>query len=232
MPSFYCASLDNTSTSIILTGDEFHHLAHVLRHKTGDEVKINSGKGWFGKGAISIINKTQAIIDITEVDYHNQDMHYAIAFSLLRSKHDEILVEKVTELGVADLFPFTSQYSVRTPSHNTISRFQQTALSAIKQCDNPYLPIIHPIQDIPNALETIINEGFKVVITSEQRPDRFIKDLPRQIPYCFIIGPEGGFSCDEFKLFKLYDFEKVSLSSLILRAETAAIAAAAQLNML
>lgn len=232
MPSFYCPELDNTSKHIVLTGDEFHHLAHVLRHKTGDTVKLNSGKGYLGNGLIHTIEKTQAVIDVKAAKYSEPaKTPFAIAFSLLRSKHDEWLVEKTTELGVTELFPMTTQHSVRNPSANTLVRFRQTALAAVKQCDNPYLPKIHDIVNLKEAIQNIKQNGFTPVVSSEQRPDFWLVDLPKDTAYCFIIGPEGGFSPVEFDILKEYGVIEIALSKLVLRAETAAIAIAAQFNL-
>ncbi len=232
MSSFYYPELDDTKNQIKLINEEHHHLAHVLRCRQGDEININSGHGWFAKGKVVSVNKTHSLIDITKAIFQNQDLHFAIAFSLLRNKNDEWLVEKVTELGVTDLFPMTTQYSVRNPSKNTLSRFQQTALNAIKQCDNSWLPIIHDVQTLEQTFYTITKLGYIPVVTSEKRPDVWVNNLDTNRPLCFIIGPEGGFSEEEFIQFRKNDAQEITISSLILRAETAAIAIASQYVLL
>jgi 16S rRNA (uracil1498-N3)-methyltransferase len=232
MPSIYCPELTNDSQEVTIQDDEFHHLTHVLRHKIGDIVKLNNGKGILGKGTITDISKKYASIEIMELTYSPPNQNtFSIAFSLLRNKNDEWLVEKVTEFGVKDLFPLTTDFSVRTPSKNTITRFSNTALSAIKQCDNPYLPTIHNVMPFSQAIDYIISMGYTIVVASEQKPDKKIIDLPKGLSYCFVIGPEGGFSAEEFSYFRKKGFVEVSISNLVLRAETAAIAIAAQYNI-
>lgn len=228
MPSFYYPDLNSTQKRISLIGDEYHHLTRVLRCRVGDIVKLNSGKGWIGSGEVISVTKSQAILDVINASYYQKDNKYAIAFSLLRNKNDEWLVEKVTELGVSDLFPMTTQYSVRNPSKNTSGKFQQVALSAIKQCDNPWLPDIHPVQSLEVSINNILKGGYIPVIASENRPDVWINTLDYNNSYCFIIGPEGGFSADEFLMFTAMKFNEVSISKLILRAETAAISIVSQ----
>lgn len=233
MPSFYCPELTSDLKQIVLSGDEIHHLSHVLRHKPGDRINLNSGKGFFGTGRILSIDKSKAVVELLEVSFSELPKPpYAIAFSLLRSKNDEWLVEKTTELGVTDLFPMTTQFSVRNPSGNTLNRFRHTALSAIKQCDNPYLPEIHPIHSLIETLQNIRSKGYTPVVTSELRPDCWLDDLLRDTPYCFLIGPEGGYSLEEFDILKQNGVIEIALSKLILRAETAAIAIAAQFNLI
>jgi len=116
---------------------------------------------------------------------------------------------------------------VRTPSDNAISRFQRIALAAIKQCDNPWLPDIQAPLAVTSSLVHICEAGFSPVICSEQRPEIRIQDLELATP-CFVIGPEGGFSEAEFEFFRQQRIPQLSICSLITRAETAAIAIAAQ----
>lgn len=254
MPSFYSPELTQLTDQIILGGEEFHHLVHVMRCKTGDQIKLNSGNGILASGEVIRLDKKQAVIRIltvtqyrrnlcqsnqnrnTTIDCAEGEAHpgvpmFGIAFGLLKNKHDQLLVEKVTELGVFDLFPLSTQYSVRNPSDNTLIKFQHSALAAIKQCDNPFLPVIHPIQALSSALQYISSHGYKIAIASENKPDLWIADLPPEPAYCFVIGPEGGFSPSEFQLFQEMQALEIALSSLTLRAETAAITAAAQFNL-
>jgi 16S rRNA (uracil1498-N3)-methyltransferase len=233
MPSFYCPDLDNIKATLTITGDEFHHLSHVLRHKKGDEIKLNSGKGWLGTGFIDSINKSDAVIQVVGTTFSEPpSVPFALAFSLLRNKNDEWLVEKATELGVTDLFPIRSDNSVRNPSLNTLNRFRQTSVSAIKQCNNPYLPVIHDVLRVDKLLSILKQKGYRVVTASEERPGLWIDNLEKGFPYCFVIGPEGGFSPEEFKIMRKEGILEISLSKRILRAETAAIAAAAQISLL
>jgi len=233
MPSFYCPELNEHSDRIVLEGEEFHHLAHVLRHQSGDTVKLNSGKGWFATGTIQFIGKSQALIQPGDITFTPQSLHpYALAFSLLRSKNDEWLVEKLTELGVSELFPLQTEHSVRNPSANTSDRFRKTALSAIKQCDNPFLPPIHAILALEHAIPAILARGYQLAVASEQRPDAWLDSLKQEKPLCYFIGPEGGFSQQEFNLLAEAGVTEICLSHHILRAETAAIALASQHNLL
>jgi 16S rRNA (uracil1498-N3)-methyltransferase len=229
MSSFYCPELNSTSPQVVLSEEEHHHLVHVLRQQTGDNIKLNNGSGILAEGIIQIIGKKQTTIQITQTkQLPRPNSPFAIAFSLLRSKNDEWLVEKVTELGVYDLFPMLTRFSVRNPSTNTISRFQATALAAIKQCDNPFLPLIHSIQSLKQTLIAIDSAGYTPVLASELRPDNKLDNLPAGLKPCFLIGAEGGFSNDEFALLRSQQVIEIALSPLILRAETAAITAAAQ----
>lgn len=229
MPSYYIPDLSQSSTFVILEGEEYHHLSHVKRIGVGDEIKLNNGKGIVAIGRIAEINKRSTRIEVKDLQTNSLPTNrFAIAFALLKNKHDELLVEKCTELGATQFYPLVTENSVRTPSQNTNQRFERITLAAIKQCDNPFLPAISPSIPIDKALQQIASDGWMPVLCSERRPDIWLRDVHFTAPPCFIIGPEGGWSMSEFALFTASNIPEVTISNLITRAETAAIAIAAQ----
>ena len=80
----------------------------------------------------------------------------AVAFPLLKNKHDGMIVEKLTELGVKDFFPIITERTVRKLSANTVEKFHKVAIAAMKQCDNAFLPEIAP----PEMQDKVSAKGF------------------------------------------------------------------------
>jgi len=231
MPSYYYPELGEDSREIILEGEEYHHLSHVKRIAAGHSILLNGGNGWLAKARICQINKKRALLETTELIYYPRaKRRYAIAFSLLKGQHDELIIEKCTELGAVDFFPLKLEHTVKDEGKNTLNRFEKIALAAIKQCDNPWLPKVHPVAKLADGLSCIIGRGYLPVFCYEQEKASWIYDLDNEEKLCFIIGPEGGFSQQEQALMSRY--KKISISSLICRAETAAIAISAQFQML
>ncbi|MDP3113551.1 MAG: RsmE family RNA methyltransferase [Candidatus Cloacimonadaceae bacterium] len=237
MPSYYCPELNQSKpimgTRISLAGSEAHHLIKVLHARAGDYIKLNSGSGIFAAAVITTLDKHIVEAELTSFESVKRSLpEYAIAFSLLKNKHDELLLEKCTELGASAFFPFTGVNSVRKGSENAIDRFEKIALAAIKQCDNPWLPKVSQALPLKKALEKAIAEGFQPIICSELRPQVWLHHLSfEEIGRpCFVIGPEGGFSIEEYRMFSGSAYQEISLGHLITRAETAAIAIAAQFN--
>ena len=227
MPSYYCPQLHVESSSLKLEGEEFHHLNRVKRKQSGDLISLNSGHGVMALASIERIERDHAELEVRQI--YSREMsgpQYAIALALLKNHHDELAIEKCTELGARDFFPLITQYSVRSEGKNTLARFRKIALSAIKQCDNPYLPEVHEILDLDTAIEKIRNAGYQPVLCSEIERSHWLRDLGAGVNMCFIIGPEGGFTENEFAFMQ--DIPQLMLSPLVCRAETAAIAVAAQ----
>ena len=106
MPSFYTPNLTENNENLIIRGDEFHHIKNVFRKQIGDEILLTNGSGILAKAEISEILKTEIavnILSIKKLDISEQKI--AIAFPFLKNKHDNLIVEKLTELGVKDFFP-------------------------------------------------------------------------------------------------------------------------------
>ncbi len=216
-------------------GEEFHHLSRVARHRPGDGITLNNGKGIIAQAKIVVIERCSAILQIISAQaYPDLKPKYCLAFSLLQNRHDEWIVEKATELGCSVFYPLVCQRTIRKPAANTKVRFEKVALAASKQCDRPYLPQVMDVYDLESSLTRIGEDGHKPIVLSERRPDLWLEDIMPQMneAICILIGAEGGFSNEEHALFERLQIPLVSVSSLILRAETAAIAAAAQLNLL
>jgi len=231
MPAFYT---DFTATTTTISSDEYHHIVNVFRHVVGEKIPLVNGQGLSATGLITHIDKKSLhldISDITQTSKHTPEI--ACAFSLLKEKNDLLIVEKLTELGVSDLFPFVATNSVKNHKPNTAEKMIKTAISAIKQCENPWLPKIHEPTTLQKLLsDDILTGKYNPIVASEKKPAltlyEYIKEYPKD-NICLIIGPEGGFTSEEFSTFDNLSIPQVRICDTTLRAETAAIAGVAQL---
>ncbi|MCK9329342.1 MAG: 16S rRNA (uracil(1498)-N(3))-methyltransferase [Candidatus Cloacimonetes bacterium] len=232
MPSFY-VNFTQTDKVIDVYEEEFHHIHRVFRHKDGDLINIVNGFGLYATAEITNINKKYLRLNIKNVEYKKKSARkIACAFSLLKNKNDLLVIEKLTELGVNEFFPMQTRYSVRQSKETTNEKFEKIAISAIKQCDNPYLPDINNVSNLDVTLSKIIAKGYIPIIASERENELFLSELlseNQENDFCMVIGPEGGFSDEEFELFYELNIKQVSIGNHILRAETAAISAISQL---
>lgn len=233
MPCFYAPNLDRDSREIQITGTEHHHIYHVFRKKIGDEILLTSGSGVLAKATINQINKHELIAEIIEIEQPIlSPPHISVAVPLLKNKHDNLIIEKLTELGVKEFYPIITERTVRKPGKNLKDKFYKVAIAAIKQCDNAYLPIIHDtlslsdlIQELPDGVLPVaaLEVGDHPIISQQVKPNESV---------CIIIGPEGGFTLEEIEFLKDNSVRTISLGNHILRAETAAITAVSQLLVL
>ncbi|MBN1326584.1 MAG: 16S rRNA (uracil(1498)-N(3))-methyltransferase [Candidatus Cloacimonetes bacterium] len=233
MPGFYAPDLELKSVKIKISGEEFHHIIHVFRKKTGDDIRLTNGKGILAEATITEQKRDYLIAGIDKLDCRKPSQpEMAVAFSLLKNKHDHLIIEKLTELGIRKFFPLLCERSIRKPSHEPEDKLRKVAITAIKQCDNAFLPEIYQVMELPRFLEFIAESDFSLLAGLESEAETPLLNLIRDNhkPLCIIIGPEGGFSPFERELFIKKEILTFSLGNHVLRAETAAIAAVAQIN--
>lgn len=231
MPCFYAPEIKKNEDVIVISGTEHHHIYHVFRRKEEDEIILSNGKGLLAEGTIKSIDKKNLTVIIKKTtQLIRSQPQIAVAFPLLKNKHDSMIVEKLTELGVKDFFPITTERTVRKLSANTIEKFHKVAIAAMKQCDNAFLPKIHKIRSLSELLEKM--EEYTPVAALEIGKHETLNEIiasSKEKSICIIIGPEGGFDKEEIEYMQNKQLETFTLGNHILRAETAAIASVSQL---
>ncbi len=235
VPVAFAPDLTPDSQAIALHGDEAHHLIHVLRVRPAQIIELTNGNGLMGKGVITHVGKKQVDIQIehtTVISPSVPEIHLIIA--PIRANRMEWLIEKATEMGVASITPVTTRHTVI--HHFNRHRMQRVAISALKQSRQAYLPTIHPLLSWEKWLSNQ-NVLDSTSIAMVAHPDArypsmhaLVSDRVQRV-YIFI-GPEGGFHSDEVHHLIENGFHPVRLSATLLRSETAAVTAIAQLILL
>ena len=233
MPGFFVPQLTIGDVSILISGEEFHHIIHVFRKKVNEEILLTNGKGIVSKATITSIRKKELTANILEIREEKiSQPKIAVAFPLLKNKHDSLIVEKLTELGVKEFYPLITERTVRQPSKNTLDKFTKIAISAIKQCDNAFLPKIHEFSTLKvlfDKLQKMNKQPLAALETGEHQLLTNVVPEFNEQELCLIFGPEGGFSSAEINLLQQEKIPTFTLGNHILRAETAAITAVSQL---
>ena len=233
MPGFFVPQLNIGDVTIVISGEEFHHIVHVFRKKVDEEILLTNGKGIVSKVTITSIRKKELTANILEIREEKiSQPEIAVAFPLLKNKHDALVVEKLTELGVKEFFPIITERTVRQLSNNTLDKFTKIAISAIKQCDNAFLPKIHEFSTLKVLFDKLQKMQKQPLAALETGEHRLLADVVTEFnkqELCLIFGPEGGFSPVEIDLLHQEKIPTFTLGNHILRAETAAITAVSQL---
>lgn len=212
--------------------EEAHHLTRVLRHQTGDFVRVVDGQGCAYTVELKDVGKDRTVGRV--VERHPGDgepvVHVTIAAALLKQRaRYETFLEKAVELGAAEVIPLVTG---RTEKGNIrIERAENLLLSAMKQSGRSRLPQIHEPLTIKELLATGAADGggeLRVVCheSAEGSPELLSvlrREKPRRVT--ILVGPEGGFSEGEIEACEEAGFSQVRLGPRRLRAETAAIAA-------
>lgn len=212
--------------SLFLEKEEFHHLAHVMRLKTGETVELINGTGSLAEATITSLDKHRASLRITSIEKKEQSSHRLIlAQALPRLPRLEYIIEKSVELGVTELWLFPGIFSEKKDiSSAGMERLNHIVLSAIKQCGRLYMP---KILLLPPLLKWTSKETPSNAFFGDTRSTAH--PFPNSVPnnsFLIVIGPEKGLHKKEV-LYLETDLcmTGIKLHENILRTDTAAICA-------
>ena len=220
-------STDITENEIILNGGEHYHLSKVLRKHPGDEIWVTNGKGITFQTKIASVNSDKTTLTILNIlpKFGEPANRVTLAAGVIKPSHWEILIEKAVELGVYNIVPIISRFTVKP--NIKMDRCRKIILSAVKQCGRSRLPhLAAPIQ-----FEEYLRRDFKELTYICDNQDNYplLSNCEEHQNHVVMVGPEGGFSEDEVTLALKNKFQAVSLGPRRLRAETAAIVAVSKL---
>ncbi len=230
-PRFYCVG-DALSASVTIEGDDAHHIKNVLRLGTGDSIIVCDGKGREALCQITTLQKSYATAEVKTVAVSDVEpitqMH--VYPSLSKGERFEWMLQKLTELGVRSITPVLSEYCVaKEPDSAKIQRWQRIILEAAKQCGRACLPELRQVVSFSDAIgESKRYEGCKALFCYENERNSLRNALSGASQGKIVLvlsGPEGGYSDNEAIKAVQAGWESVSLGKIILRCETAPLAA-------
>ena len=213
-----------------LTGSERKHLAEVLRARIGERVVIcpNDGRDYVYE--TTAFDKDSVTLSFIE-DRDNPtepELKLRAYIAVLKGDKTELEVQKLTELGAAKITPFVCERTVG--SGGKTERLRRAAHEAAKQCGRAVIPEVTDVRTLKEILPEL--RGCDAVVFAYEGAygkgrsiDEVIGGDERSV--AVVIGPEGGFTEEEVAAVREAGYECVTLGKRILRAETAAIAAAA-----
>lgn len=203
-----------------LRDDDLHHLTRSLRLRPGDTFTASDGAGSWQVCRLGSGPQGQAEPDGEVVFAEAPRPKLTIGFALIKGGRPELVVQKLTELGVDAIVPFTAEHSVvrwdadRATRH--IERLRRVAREAAMQSRQVRLPEIGEVAEFAD----LAAQSGAIRADIEGNPPSL--DHPT-----VLIGPEGGWSETERR-----QLDAIRISSSVLRSETAAITTAALLTAL
>jgi 16S rRNA (uracil1498-N3)-methyltransferase len=220
--------------TVLLTADEARHLREVLRLKAGDEVQVFDGTGREFRAVVSQARREFAELEIRdeiEPPKPESPLRLTMAVALLKGEKFDLVVEKGTELGVNRFIPLVTRYADiklrdEADAAKRVTRWQRIALEAAKQCGRSVVPEI--TQPVPFASVIVENS---CLMFSERDGQALNTDLKMDFVTA-LVGSEGGWSDEELDQARTANVPIATLGGRVLRAETAAIAAAVLLQHL
>ncbi|MBU0597415.1 16S rRNA (uracil(1498)-N(3))-methyltransferase [Patescibacteria group bacterium] len=231
LPRFYLPQVNITNDQIIISDKEIiDQLTKVLRLKTNDLFIVFAPQAEYQLALKEIGDKTAiATIIETQPAMREPGQKLTLYQSLLKKDNFEWILQKGTELGISCFVPMITNHTiVREISENKLKRYHKILTEATEQCGGRQVPELKNLLPFNQAIAAAAQQPGQKLIAWEGQTDSTLEEKldPNVQYYHIFIGPEGGFSPQEVELAKHDNFTPVSLGNRILRAETAAIAAA------
>ena len=237
MHTFYVPPPQIQTDTAIITDTEYHHLRNVLRVTPGETVRIIDGQGTVYTGEVINTGTKNAS---SEVRILSHEFHPSVSPSITLfqglPKNDKmaLILQKTTEIGVTQIVPLRTEYALQKPSQNRYERWHRVIIAATKQCKRAWLPQLCDPQTFQASLTKLDHFSLRLLLNPDanqtshtQHIREVLRKTPQATSLALFVGPEGGFSDTEATIAIEKGCIPVTLSTNILRTETAAIVAVA-----
>jgi 16S rRNA (uracil1498-N3)-methyltransferase len=230
---FYVQEPLEADRSLSLPESVARQITSVLRLIRGDEIRLFNGDGREFAADITDTGHGRVAVRVTRQVESVGRLAPPLTVALALIKHDrfEWALQKLTELGVDRVVPMTTERTVLSfrvdRTAQRLARWQRIIVEAAEQSGRATLPEIGPAIPFADVLAECA-ESRSILLWEEEHA----VELPQLFddrPALLLIGPEGGFTAAEVDQARAIGAVTASLGPLILRAETAAISAAAMM---
>jgi len=237
---FFVSQFDEGAASAVIEGQAAHHLGRVLRAQRGQLYELSDGAKVY-LGRIATVSRDR--IDFTleeEIPSYQQAVEMSLLLSIVKFDAFEWALEKATELGVAAIVPVAAARSERAlmaAAGKRAERWGKIIAEAAQQSRRLRAP---KLLEVTRPGQAFGGHAARKIMLSERIGAPALREVLGREPLAgeairageavLAIGPEGGWTEEEFELALGAGFQEASLGKLILRTETAVIAALASLN--
>lgn len=220
--------------TVTLQDNVAHQIRHVLRMGPGDTITVldNAGHAY----TVTLAGTDTKTFTGRIVDRQPAPGEPPVALTLvqalLKKDNFEWVLQKGTEIGVTRFVPVETARAVVPASsvnEKKFTRWTRILTEAAEQARRGRIPALDSARSFADALADSADHDL-VLIPWEDEHSVTLRDALAQQPaaqrIAVFIGPEGGFTPGEIEAAREHGAQPVTLGPRILRAETAAVAAA------
>ena len=225
---------DKIDNNIILEISDMHHIKNVMRMNSNDKIEcIYNKKLYICRVGDININSFEII---EELDDNNElPIEITIAVSLVKEQKMDLILQKLTELGVSRIIPLKTERSIVKIDDKRFKKKKDRWISICKEAsEQSKRNIIPEITDIKTIKELNDYEYdlklFGSVSNKDNLVNKYLQKNNKYAKIIFVIGSEGGLSPKEEELLTSMNYIPISLGNRVLRVETAIFYIASILN--
>lgn len=213
-------------TVVVRDKELLNQMKNVLRFRQGDAVVLLDNRGKKADAVVDTIHSKEAIMQIKVRETCSEAARRLRLYVALSKKPAtlELIVQKATELGVTDIIPLDT---ARCQVHELrkLDRLRLIIKEAAEQCERCFLPELHEMLSFNDLLK---NPPTGLLLAGDPWTyDSRLSEIQRNLAddVNIVIGPEGGLSSEELEGIRRVGGTLFLLGDLVLRMETAVIAA-------
>jgi 16S rRNA (uracil1498-N3)-methyltransferase len=209
-----------------LDGQEVRHITKVLRLEPGATLHLLDGAGREGLFRMAGVRKERVELALLSEKTHPVPACRAIlAVAWSKAIRRGFFLEKAVELGAAEIWCWQARRSQGRMPDDMRESWQGRLVAGLKQCGNPYLPLVRVFFGGARELAVHAPEYSRILLhePGEHCPMLDFVQLGRKGDTVYVIGPEGGFDPQETETLINAGYAPASLGERPLRWETAAI---------
>jgi 16S rRNA (uracil1498-N3)-methyltransferase len=219
---------------VVLRGPQKRYVCDVLRMGRGDSLVLFDGSGAEYPAAIVEASPRHVRLRILGKRRGERESHVdiRIGVGLLKTNKMDLVIQKVSELGVREVLPIAAQRAIPAfdpeRAERRRARWRTIAEEASRQSGRSFVTAVQPILSFDQAVRKRRDVDMGLLFTAEgagtlERLAQEQTEPPHRI--LLLVGPEGGFSAEEERTARENGFIPMAMGPRVLRAETAAILA-------
>jgi 16S rRNA (uracil1498-N3)-methyltransferase len=222
---------------LTLASDESRHLRDALRLRPGDEVYAFDGKGKEFLCTVDEIGRDFTRLEVVgeiEPARSESPLQLTLAVALLKGEKFDLVVQKMTELGVTHIVPVVTTLADvhlrdELDKSKRVARWQKIAIEAAKQSGRAFVPRVASPRTFQSLIQTTTQAEAQSKLMFCEREGQSFSELQqsfsqRPLAVTAVVGSEGGWTAEEIIEAREAKWTIITLGGRTLRAETAAIA--------
>ncbi len=219
---------------VVLPAQIAHQIRNVLRLRPGAAILVLDNSGNEFEVLLRQVDRQQVVGEAVakRPSPNEPSVQLTLYQALMKRDKFECVLQKGTEIGVSRFVPIVTQRSLVQGIDIKASkqaRWHKIITEAAEQSRRGRIPELHPPQTLAQALANQPNQPGLIAWEEEKQLGlrEGLVSVKRPSHISLFIGPEGGFASEEVEAAQSVGIRAITLGRRILRAETAALVAAA-----
>lgn len=217
---------DKKNNNIYLESTDLHHIKNVMRMNIGDSIEcVYDGITYLCR----IDGYANNISIISKLDENNElDTEITIAIALVKEQKFDLILQKLTELGVSRIIPLNMERSIIKLDSQKLEkkkkRWESICKEASEQSHRNKIPEITNIMSLKELVKLEVEDKYVCSVKEKENlVNKYLQNNSKCATMLYVIGPEGGITDKEEDFLNNNGYTSISLGPRVMRVETAAI---------